>query len=424
MNNKNLAILAGAAVLLCGVAYLVVSGRAPSGPAGAAQSSNNLLFPTLTSRTGDVARITLRRADATAAISRDATGAGWLIESRQGYPARAEAVLPILSAIAGAKIIETKTALPELYDRLDVGDPLAPGARSTLVTLHAADNSPIASLIVGKREWAQSADPLGLGEGARFYVRREGEAQSYLVDGALEFQPDPLFFADRVILELPGDKVQGVTITHPDGEQFTVARAAPEDARMTLLELPPDRELTDDFAPTRLSQALGYISFDDVAPINEIDWSAGDVIHTQFRCFDGRTIDIRCVAKDGKTWAAFSAAFIPPPPDTNPAGDAQPPAANVDVDLEAATPKEEILDEAARVIREALRADVERWNAAWSRWAFALPQFKVDSLCGTVESLLKPNDPNNVPRVDPEEPGIRFDDDLFLPDMDPDEIPD
>ncbi|MBX3382778.1 MAG: DUF4340 domain-containing protein [Phycisphaeraceae bacterium] len=424
MNNKNLAMLAGAAALLCGVAYLVVAKRAPSGPAAATAGQGAPLFPGLASRTGDVARITIRRDQAQATLARDATGAGWLIESRQGFPARAETVRPILSALAGAKIIEAKTALPELYDRLDVGDPLAPGARSTLVTLHAADNSPIASLIVGKREWAQNADPLGIGEGARFYVRPDGRAQSYLVEGALEFQPDPLFFADRVILELPGDKVQGVTITHPDGEQFTVARATPDDARMTLLELPPDRELRDDFAPTRLSQALGYISFDDVAPINDLDWSAGDVIHTQFRCFDGRTIDIRCVAKDGKTWAAFSAAFIPPPADTNPAGEAQPPAANTGADLDAAPPKEEIIDEAARVIRESLRADVERWNTSWSRWAFALPQFKVDAICGTVESLLKPNDPTKVPRVDPEEPGIRFDDDLFLPDLDPDEMPD
>ena len=310
-----------------------------------------------------------------------------------------------------------------MYDRLDVGDPLAPGARSTLVTLHAADNSPIASLIVGKREWAQNADPLGIGEGARFYVRPDGRAQSYLVEGALEFQPDPLFFADRVILELPGDKVQGVTITHPDGEQFTVARATPDDARMTLLELPPDRELRDDFAPTRLSQALGYISFDDVAPINDLDWSAGDVIPRSSAVSTAAPSTSAASPKTARRGRLLG-RFHPPPADTNPAGEAQPPAANTGADLDAAPPKEEIIDEAARVIRESLRADVERWNTSWSRWAFALPQFKVDAICGTVESLLKPNDPTKVPRVDPEEPGIRFDDDLFLPDLDPDEMPD
>ena len=432
MTAKNLVILAAATAAIAGAAYMMARGRAPADASVGAE--NSPLFVGLESKAGEVARIEIKKGTSDTVLVKDESGKGWLIENRGGYPAKFDLVRPVVAALAEAKMLEAKTSKAELYDKLDLGDPTKEDAKSTLVTLKAADGKEIASLILGKRDWGKAPDPFSPpppGK-AKHYVRKGTEPQSYLAEIELEVQADPLSFADKQVLELKNEEVKSAVVARPDGEIIAVYREKPEDTKYQIKDLPAGRAPKDEFAASRVAQALSYVSFEDVKPASEIDFNAPEAITYEARCFDGVSVTVRTVNKDGKTWAKFSAAFEEPAPPAPPAAPtpptAAPPAANAAADVtspagegeegdaaKAAVPPPappaapaptdadaKAAEEARVKAIEASKKEVADWNAKWGKWAYALPQFKVDQLATKMEDLLAPKPAEQNPPSEPE----------------------
>ncbi|MBL8999963.1 MAG: DUF4340 domain-containing protein [Phycisphaerae bacterium] len=423
MNAKTLLILTAATAALAGAAFLTARGRAPAEiPADAADTP---LFSALESRAGEVARIEIKRGKSEAVLAREPGGKAWLIESKGNYPAKFDLVRPIVSALAEATQIETKTSKPELYDKLEVGDPAREDAKSTLIVLKSADGNELAALILGKRDWgAKGLDPFTPpppGK-ARHYVRKGGQAQSYLAEIELEVQADPLSFADKTIAELKNERIKSAVIARPDGSIIAVGRDKADDTKFNLINAPDGRALKDEFAASRVAQALNYVTFDDVRPVAEIDFNASETTTYEARCFDGAIVTVRVLNADGKFWAVFSSSFEEPPmPVPGPATPvAAPPEANKPADVNTPdgdegdasktptpTPPPDA-DPAAvethRAASEATTKEVAEWNAKWGKWAFAIPQFKVEQMLPTIEDLLAPKPAEQNPPSTPSEP--------------------
>lgn len=257
------------------------------------------LFPDLMNRVNDVTRIDLVSAKGVATVARD--GERWVVLQKDGYPADVNLVKAAVVGVAQATIVDARTALPDLYDRIGVQDPDAKGATSTRLSLGAGD-APLASLILGN-EAARG----GPGQATTLYARKTGEAQSWLVRGPAErLEADPMRWVDRTVPRLPRERLASVEIGQPDGTTVTLARPAPTGAGFTATGLPegaqPKASTIDE-----TTGALGYLTFEDVARTDPAWFKDGTT--AVFRSFDGLVLTVRQAKREDARWLTIDAAF-------------------------------------------------------------------------------------------------------------------
>jgi Domain of unknown function (DUF4340) len=405
MNSKTLVIIAGSTLALVGLAGFLTSTRTTTSEVASPAASREFLYAGLAEKLGDVAKVTIKKGKQEAVVVRD--GAAWKMENKSGYPAKFDALKPIVAGIAQAKVIEPKTSKPDLWSRLEVEDPAAADAKSAMVTLTDAKGATLASLIVGKQDFgAPSDDPMSPppSDGVmRRFVRRAGENQSWLAQAEINVIADPLELLDRNVIEIKNERVKGVTIAHPasgdqPAETVTISKASEQEKNFSLANMPAGSRLKDEFAASRVAQALSYVTFDDVQPASAIDFTSPAAVHGTFECFDGTSIAFTLVEKDGKQWAKFGTTFTETPA-AAPVAPATPapstPEANAAADINAkpapatpATPAAKDLTEAQKVIRESVKKDAAELDARLSKWAYALPEFKHTQLRTKIADLI------------------------------------
>src|SRR5437763_5367423 len=148
-------------------------------------------------------------------------GDSWLVAEKGNYTANAAKISQIVRAMADLTLVEPKTQNPDLYQRLEVEDP-GPG-KSALVVVKDKSGGDLAQAIVGKRRY----DRLGAGNDG-VYLRKVGEAQTWLARGTLDPSGDPASWLDRRIIDIPDKKIAKVTLIQPDRSKLVISRAAPD----------------------------------------------------------------------------------------------------------------------------------------------------------------------------------------------------
>lgn len=257
------------------------------------------LFPTLMDRVNDVTRIELVSAKGVATVARD--GERWIVLQKDGYPADANLVKATVVGVAQTSIVDARTALPDLYDRIGVQDPDAKGSTSTRLSLGAGD-APLASLILGNE-----AGRGGPGQATTLYVRKAGEAQSWLVRGPAErLEADPMRWVDRTVPRLPRERLASVTIRQPDGSELRLSRPSPAEPTFTATGLPEGAQPKAS-AIDETTGALGYLTFEDVAKADPAWFTDGTT--AVYRSFDGLVLTVRQAKRDDARWLTVEAAF-------------------------------------------------------------------------------------------------------------------
>ena len=295
MQPRSLIFLASATVILAGVAIGVLA----SGDRGVSRPPpGERAFPALAGRLGDVASVTVSHNGATTTMIRD--GDSWLVAEKGNYPANAGKISQIVRAMADLTLIEPKTEMPDLYPRLEVDDPGS--GKSTLVAVKDKSGGNFAEAIIGKRRY----DRLGGGNDG-VYLRKAGEARSWLARGTLDPSGDPASWLDRQVLDISEKKIAKVILTQPEGGKLVIARAAP-DATFTVEDAPADAKFKSESAISGPAAALETLDLDDVKPAAELPVPDKDVVAASFTTFDGLTVDARLVERDKTNWVAISAA--------------------------------------------------------------------------------------------------------------------
>jgi hypothetical protein len=128
-----------------------------------------LLYPNLKSQLNGIERLEVSGAGPEDPIALERSDSGWVVLQKAGYAADAGKIRQLLLRLAEASIVEAKTANPDLYARLAVADLDAPEGAGTLLTIGPPADIRV---VVGERDARAGGT----------YVRRAGEAQSYLVD--------------------------------------------------------------------------------------------------------------------------------------------------------------------------------------------------------------------------------------------------
>ena len=295
MKRRNLLLLGGAAAATTGAVILLTPDRTEPPP----NSASPLAFPGLAPRLANAARIEVVRHDGTLVIRRAASGA-WVLPDRADHPARPERVREVLVGLTELRLIEPRTANPEMLERLGVEDPTRPGATSALLRVLDANGAPIAELIVGRRRMrVQGNVPESV------HVRRPNEAQAWLAEGRIPLDADPSLWIDRDIANIPRDRVRAAEIRRAGEGTLVLRRGRELEAPLAVVE-PAETPELDELSLDEVARGFEFLTFLEVRAAADMpgDWLG----EAAFELTDNLRIAI-AARKDGENlWVRLSAS--------------------------------------------------------------------------------------------------------------------
>ena len=367
----------GLIVLLAAVAVLVLLAVLGQRGADAPTSGQGTkLLPGLEAALNDVERISLVKAGGEAVTTLERRPDTWVVVEKGGYPADVAKIRQSLLALSEARVLEQKTANPELYDRLGVEDIQSDTAAGIAISL-AASGHELPTLILGNAE------------GTKYrYARLAGEPQSYLIDRDPDLPRTAAQWVDANVVDVRGARVQQVTITHPDGELVTISKADPAAMNFDVANVPAGRELLYPGVANVIGNALREVNLEDV---ERIDVNATDAatneqqqeVVVEFRTFDGLVVTARGAERGDQAWVRFEANFSA----EQAAQFAAVAVVGDDVGDGAASDDSDGNDEgqAADVSAEAARI-----NQRVAGWRYRIAGYQYDQMTKRMADLLKP----------------------------------
>lgn len=334
MKRRTLIALGGAAAIVVGGAILLTPDTVETPPPSQAQ----LAFPGLAQRLANAARVEVLKHDSALVIQRD--GEAWVLPSKSGYPVRPERIRELLTGLTELRLVEQRTANPEMLERLGLEDPARPGATSQHLRVLDANGGVIAELILGRRRMRTQGN---LPEA--IYVRRVGDNQSWLAEGRLSVDADPQLWLDRDVANLPRERVRRVTVTRTGEPELVLTRPGEPDAQLAVTT-PADAPAIDETSIDEVGRGFEFLTFLDVRRAEEIPGeSLGE---GRFELTDNLAIRVR-VHKEGEAvWVMLSAE-----------GD----------------------------------AEAERLNARWRGWAFQVGPWKEKAFVPRLADLARQEEP-------------------------------
>jgi len=357
VSTRTVAFLAAALVVLL---LLVVAGqRSGTAPAGGGAT----LVPGLEAALGEIERVTIVKANNETVATLEKGPESWVVADKHGYAADAAKLRQALTALGEARILEQKTANAELYGRLGVEDMAGADAAGISIALEAPGRD-LPTVILGNAD------------GARYrYARRAGEAQSFLIDRNPDVPRATAQWVDSVIIDVRGERVREVTITHPDGEVVRLSKASAELANFDVAGIPDGRELSYPGVANVVGSSLRELNLEDLEPATAAAAEPATIV--EYRTFDGLVVRILGLERNDESWIALEASV-----DASQAA-AAPPAAPVADG--AAAPAEGAAIPAADPSAEAARI-----NAKVGGWRYKIAGFQYDQMTRHIADLLKP----------------------------------
>jgi hypothetical protein len=367
-------ILVGLVVLVVVLAVLAVVGQ--RGDDGAPSSQGAALAPALDDALNDVERVTLTKAGGEVIATLVRRPESWVVAEKSDYRADVGKIRQGLVALAEARILEQKTSNPEYYARLGVED--VADAKATGIAIgFTASGRELPTLILGNAE------------GAKFrYARREGEMQSYLIDRAPDLPRSAAQWVDTQIIDVRGERVREVTITHADGEVVTIAKTASEATNFDVANVPDGRELLYPGVANVVGNALRELKLEDVQTAATEEGS--EDVRVEYRTFDGLVVTVRGREQDDQSWVTFEASFDPEatqPTAATPASSTANPAGD-EAEADAAPAGSSATPSTAEPADVA--TETQRINQRVGGWRYRIAGYQYDQMTRRMSDLLKP----------------------------------
>jgi hypothetical protein len=272
----------------------------PGGPPLAGPLVGTPVVADLAKRLDAAAQVAIVQTGAKATLVKK--GEQWSVEELGGYPAEAKKIRAALAALSQLTYQEPKTRKPDLYARLEVEDAGKPDGKSTLVTVADDKGALVAELVVGKR---RASDIEGGGEST--YVRKPGDAQSWLARGSVDIPANPSAWVDHKIIDLPEAEVTEAQVTQPDGTTATIRREDGADGKLKLVELPAAGKLKRESLLDDTMGGLAGLELQNVRSARDEDFPKDGTVHDRFTAKDGLVVTIELAEKDNVAWARFAA---------------------------------------------------------------------------------------------------------------------
>jgi len=259
------------------------------------------MLPELRSQPAGIGSIELTKSGRTLTFVRN--GEQWTIKERGGYPVEGDKIRALLVQLTRAELAEPKTASKDRWPLLDLEDPAAAEAKSSLVRLLDAGGKPIAELVVGKRR----NNAFGTGRHG-VYVRRPNETQTWLASGEPNLALDVKNWVDPAIFKADAEKLKRVTVAHPNEVPIVVEREG-EKGKFVLKSVPEGLKVKEGAGVEQIALSLGSVDIDDVRKLDATP--AGNAISViTAENSDGLTVTFR-LRREGtpeEAWLSFTAA--------------------------------------------------------------------------------------------------------------------
>lgn len=291
--------LAGLGALALGAGWFLSSDQGDDRNAGV---SGSLAFPGLAARLQGVKAVDIDHQGKTLRLA--LAGDVWGLPAKGGYPIQQNKLHELLTGLTELRLTEPRTSDPAEYARLGVEDPNGTAATGSQLRVIDESGADLAELVVGHRRVRTQTASAGGNIPETVYVRRPGEAQSWLAEGRLEVDADPQQWIDRDIANIDHTKIANVTVTQ--GDQLLVF-ARQGDA--FVLISPADHPKLDEYKVDDVARALETLTLLDVKPAAQ---EPGDRIGSAlFTTTDGETISASLFkvasGEDPEIWAQFTA---------------------------------------------------------------------------------------------------------------------
>jgi hypothetical protein len=230
-----------------------------------------LLLPELDRQINKIGSVEI--VQGTKKLTLERAGDGWKVKDRNGYPASAEKVRSLLVALAGAQLIEPKTASKDRHPLLELEDPSAKDAKSKGVRIRDTAGKPLAEVVLGKSRY----DAFGSGRGGT-YVRRLGDAQTWLATGEPKATAELKDWVSPAVFAMATDKISKLTIEHPGEAPLVIEKSDSKDGKFKFAQMPEGQKLKQGVTIDQIAQAFGSIDLDDVRKLDAAP--AGDGVST------------------------------------------------------------------------------------------------------------------------------------------------
>jgi hypothetical protein len=367
MTSRNVLVLVVVAVIAVGAGVWLASRQASSSSGERAQ-----LYPDLKQQLDAVQAVRIYKDGDAPQVEIARKDGAWGVAQRAGHAADEAKLRKLLRGLADAKTLEEKTSNPANYKSLgveDVDQSDASGVRLELTGPSAAVN-----LIVGKS-----------GPGARSqYVRKAGEAQSWLIDASLDASASPESWLRKDILDVSADRVQAASVAHGEQKPYSAAKASRADANFTVTDLPKGKKLSAPSAANGLASSLSGLTLTDVQPANAFGAARPDARAT-YTTFDGLVVQLDGWRRDEKHYVAVRSSYdgqvaerhkTPAPQSETKPDEAKPDGAAKTPEAAPAPPDKPNAEEEAKTIA-----------ARTSGWIYEIPSYKYEQIFKTVEEL-------------------------------------
>jgi hypothetical protein len=297
-------LFAGLALLtlLTTAAAIVVALRQPT--ATPVDYLDEPAFPELRADPDAVAKVTIETPEGAFSLVRQSADR-WVAPERFDYPVASDEVRDLIVALADMRLVEPKTSRPERYERLELRDLDAKGAKSRLVRLESADGEVLAEALIGKQRARLTGQ-----QSSGTYVRRPGEAQTWLASGSAQPELKVEEWLDAEVVALEGDSVRRVEVTPAQGGGYTIVRDA-KGGDLRLEGLSQDEQIKPDADLGRLANGLSSVTMEDVRPRDEVDWPDAHLT-ARFVTFDGLQVTVQLAKVGEEHFAAFDAEQVEP----------------------------------------------------------------------------------------------------------------
>ena len=314
------------------------------------------IFPAMHDKVNEVTSLLYEDKQVRIAVSRQPDGQ-FVLSERHNYPVSNEIVRELVVGLAELKVLEPKTKLEKLYPRIQVDDLEKEKSLAKHLQVKGKNGEMLIDALIGRRNF----DTTGLTDEGR-YVRRVGEAQSWLVAGRFDIPDQIKKWVGKEFMNVDAKRIETSTTTHPDGTKLIVEREDRSGTRFKVLNVPKGREVEYQIDVDNISDGVDRIEFEDVGKPGEngIDFPKDKTISTTYHTYDGLIVVADVYAKDeskSEFWARFKASVS-----------------------DKAENKEEIQKEADKI------------NAEVTNWVYRIPAFKFRYMTRRLDEVLKKED--------------------------------
>ena len=348
--------LAVLTILAVAALMMFTPGEAPTGKT----DEGALLLPEVAAKINEIKRVEIVSAGNVTVATLIKNGDIWQIEQMGGYQANWTSLNKVLSELAQARVVETKTDKPAYYARLGVEDIGEEGAASVLVKLGSGDNT--TGVLIGHQAQGRPGQ----------YVRLQDTPVSALVDRKIEVPTQQLDWVETNIVDIYSSEVAEVELIHPTGERVFVMRISADQTDFDLAGIPQGREIKNSWAVNSFGSVFSMLDMETVQPEDTVNWDAA--IKMRMLLFSGVEILADMVESGDAYMLRLHASH--------------PAAKVVEGENAISIEQQEIEKRAADDVAKA----VDAINQKSTGWAYGISQQKFDAMVKKPEELLKPLD--------------------------------